>query len=342
MGLTVAVTGPTGDIGRAFLRALEDVDEVERVVGMARRPFDPADMGLTKVEYLQGDILERDSVEKLVDGADVVVHLAFLIFGRDDSARETNLQGSRNVFEAALQQESQRLIYTSSVAAYGFHDDNPTLLTEDVPTRGTEDNYYSKHKADVERLLENLARAHSRTDVYVFRPCIVAGPTALMLIQKIPYVQIADKLPGTAKKVIGKLPVLRPVVPDPGTPFQLVHEDDVASALVLGVLGRGEPGTYNLAAAGEMSASDLAHALGWYAVPVPNIALDATAKVISTLPYMPAEAKWVHMVRVPVLMDTTRATRDLGWAPQYDAMETLAAAITGAREQGLLPWPDRI
>jgi uncharacterized protein YbjT (DUF2867 family) len=40
--LTVAVTGPTGELGRAFLRALERRRDVARVLGMARRPFDPA------------------------------------------------------------------------------------------------------------------------------------------------------------------------------------------------------------------------------------------------------------------------------------------------------------
>ena len=50
MGLTVAVTGPTGDIGKPLLRALERAREVERIVGMARRPFDPG----RPVSILQG------------------------------------------------------------------------------------------------------------------------------------------------------------------------------------------------------------------------------------------------------------------------------------------------
>ena len=134
-GLTVAITGPTGDIGRAALRALDHSPEVSRIVGMARRPFDPHAAGLRKVEYLQGDILDRASVEKLVDGADVVLHLAFLIFGSHDETYEINMRGSRNVFEAALEAEVKRLVYTSSVAAYGWHDDNPDLISEDVHPR---------------------------------------------------------------------------------------------------------------------------------------------------------------------------------------------------------------
>src|SRR5918998_251001 len=79
MGLTVAVTGPTGEIGRSAIRALERSDEVQRIVGMARRPFDPAAHGWRKTSYRQGDILDRAAVDRLVRGADVVLHLAFVI-----------------------------------------------------------------------------------------------------------------------------------------------------------------------------------------------------------------------------------------------------------------------
>ena len=67
------------------------------------------------------------------------------------------------------------------------------------------------------------------------------------------------------------MPILKPVLPDPGTPFQLVHEDDVASAFVAGVLGKGSPGPYNLAGNGTLTMSDLADALGWYSVPLPAL-----------------------------------------------------------------------
>ena len=101
-GLTVAVTGPTGEIGRAFMRSLERSREVGRIVGMARRPFDPAAHGWKRTEYRRGDVLDRDSVEALVEDADVVVHLAFIIFRPADETRHVNLEGSRNVFEAAV------------------------------------------------------------------------------------------------------------------------------------------------------------------------------------------------------------------------------------------------
>ncbi len=333
--LTVAVTGPTGSIGRSFVRLLERTPEVERVLGMARRPFDPKRMGLHKLEYRRGDVLNRATVDALVEEADIVVHLAFLIMGSHDETEEINLTGSRNVFESAFAAGAQRLVYTSSVAAYGFHKDNPEWLTEKIPPRGSDNHYYSRQKAQLEEMLANLGR-YADTDVYVFRPCIVAGPDSTDLIEQIPLVGSGDKVPQPLRKLGGALPMLRPVIPDPGIPFQLVHEADVAQALVAGVLGEGSPGTYNLAADGEMTLTDLAHSLGWYAVPIPELAIETAATIVSKLPLMPAKASWVTALRVPVLMDTTRARKELGWVPEFDVKETLMQTVDSARSKGLL------
>ena len=64
-GLTVSVTGPTGDLGIAVVNALERSRSVKRIVGMARRPFDPADEGWKKTEYREGDVTDAKSVRDL-------------------------------------------------------------------------------------------------------------------------------------------------------------------------------------------------------------------------------------------------------------------------------------
>jgi UDP-glucose 4-epimerase len=334
-GLTVAITGPTGGIGTALIRALEAEPAVERILGMARRPFDPAERGWKKVAYRRGDVLDRAAVESLIEGADVVVHLAFVIMGGHEESRPVNLEGSRNVFEAAVAACAQRLVYASSVAAYGFHEDNPSPLTEDVPARGTDAHYYSAQKAEVEALLDEVLD-DSELDAYVFRPCIVAGPEALLLIENIPYVQLSDRVPDSVRRFFDVLPALKPVIPDPGVPFQLVHADDVASAMTAAVLGRGEPGVYNLAAEGELTMRELADALDWYSIPLPELAVDAAAELVARLPFMPAEAQWVNAFRTPVLMDTTKARTKLGWKPAHDARETLQETVQAAREERLI------
>jgi UDP-glucose 4-epimerase len=334
-GLTVAVTGPTGEIGRAFIRSLERSRDVARVIGMARSPFDPANEGWKKTEYRQGDVLDRRSVDALVKGADVVVHLAFIIIGGIDESRKVNLTGSRNVFEAAVAANAKRLVYASSVAAYGFHKDNPQPLREDVPARGTDAHYYSAQKAEVEQLLREIVGA-SATEAYVFRPCIVAGPDAPALIDNLPYTQISDKLPGPVLRLLEGLPILKPVLPDPGVSFQLVHHDDVADAFKAAVLGKGQPGIYNLAGPGELTVRQLADELGWYSIPVPELAVEAASELTARLTFLPAQAQWISAFREPVVMDATKARQVLRWRPKHSALETLREMILAARRDSLL------
>ncbi len=126
------------------------------------------------------------------------------------------------------------------------------------------------------------------------------------------------------------------MLPDSGVPFQLVHHDDVASAVKAAVLGRGTPGTYNLAADDAIRVRDVARALGWQSVPVPGLAVDAVGEVVSRVPVAPAEAGWVDALRKPVLMDTAKARRELRWRVRHDGHETLAQTVTAAREAGII------
>jgi UDP-glucose 4-epimerase len=333
--LKVAVTGPTGDIGIPTLRALDASPGIGEVVGMARRPFDPAEHGLEKVTYRQGDVLDRETVDAAVAGADVVIHLAFIIFGDPDDAQPINVEGSRNVFEAAVEAGAGRLVYTSSVAAYGFHSDNPQPLTEDVAPRGTEGFYYSAHKAELEELLEK-ALDGADTEAYVFRPSIVAGPEAYTFIETtIELLPVYGQIP-LVRRLFNEVPFAAPVLPDPGVPFQLVHQDDVASALLAAAEGAGPPGTYNLAGPGTMTVSDLARALGWWSIPLPRGLVGSLDDVFKRIPGLPAEFAWLTAFRVPVMMDTSRAREQLGWEPTYDAVDTLAEMIRGAREEHVL------
>jgi nucleoside-diphosphate-sugar epimerase len=331
-GLNVAVTGPTGDLGIALVDALERSRKVKKIVGMARREFDPADQGWKKTEYRQGDVQDKASVRDALKGADVVVHLAFAILSASDATRAVNVDGSRNVFEAAVESGAERVCYASSVAAYGFHDDNPDWLTEDVEPRGTPEHFYSQQKAEVEGVLAQALLKTTRTNAWVFRPCIVAGPKAQTLLEELPYYRIGDQLPDAVRRLLSSMPVLKPVIPDPGTPFQLVHEDDVASAFVAGVHGRGSPGPYNLAGNGKLQISDLADALGWYSVPLPGAAVTTSADLIARIPNLPAIVAWIHSVRKPVLMKTDRAKKELGWKPEYTSLATLKELVAAHRD----------
>src|SRR6266545_796269 len=223
--LTVAVTGPTGDLGIAIVNALERSRAVKSIVGMARRPFDPGERGWRKTEYRQGDVTDKASVKGLVKDAHAVVHLAFAVLDAGSATRDLNIEGSRLVFEESVKAGAERICYASSVAAYGFHDDNPDWLTEEIPARGSPEFPYSQQKAEVEQVLAATLLHRRRTSAYVFRPCIVAGPESRMMLSAIPYFRLGEAMPDVVLRLLSSVPALKPVIPDPGARFQLVHAD---------------------------------------------------------------------------------------------------------------------
>jgi nucleoside-diphosphate-sugar epimerase len=321
VGVTVAVTGPTGEIGISAVTALEHSPAVERIVGMARRPFDPSAAGWTKTVYRQGDILDRQAVDGLVADADVVIHLAFIIFGSREQSARVNQAGARNVFEATVAAERpRRLVYTSSVAAYGYHSDNPVPLTEDVPPRGSPEHYYSKQKAACEAELAEITEGSS-LEVFILRPCIVAGPKAPALADAMPW----RHLPGVVQSAARAVPLLKIPVPDPGFPLQLVHHDDVAAAIALAATSDAPPGAYNIAGDGEVSISEVVTALGGHPVRVPGVAATAASTAIAHMPFVPSPLEWLHTAKVSMVMDTSKAKTQLGWKPKYTSAETLQA-----------------
>ncbi len=304
---------------------------------MARRPFDPAEHGWSKTEYRQGDVLDRATVDDLLADADVVVHLAFIIFGDDrEETRRVNLEGTRNVFEAAVAAGTKRLVYTSSVAAYGFSTENPEILTEDVAPQGTDEFYYSAQKAEMESLLHELLD-DTEVETYVIRPCIVGGPDAPALINDVVKTfQIGGRF-RLERDLVRAIPGASPVLPDPGTEFDLVHHDDCATAIVATIEGRGTPGIYNVAGSGTIDMAAIADELGWRTVPMPSLAVRGTTELVKRLgSLLPQDLAWVNVARRSVVMDTNKARDELEWEPRYDAGEVLRQTVAGAREAGIV------
>src|SRR4051794_947510 len=148
--LTVAVTGPTGTFGSGLMPLLEADPRIGRVVGIARRPFDPAAHGWAKMAYRRGDVRDPMALAGAFAGADVVVHLAFMITGTAARAtiREINVEGTLNAIRAAAAAGASSFGYATSVAAYGFHADNPHALTEGWPDRTAAHLFSAQEKAE--------------------------------------------------------------------------------------------------------------------------------------------------------------------------------------------------
>jgi nucleoside-diphosphate-sugar epimerase len=324
--LTVAVTGPTGTFGAGLVPLLQADDRVKRIVGIARRPFDPAERGWTKMEYRRGDVRDPAALREAFSGADVVVHLAFLITGNASrkTTREINVDGTLNVFRAAAAAGARRFVYASSVAAYGWHPDNPERIPEDWPVRPAARLFYAQEKAELEQLLDAESATTPDLALYLLRPPIVLGPNA---------VGAKDVLPGPLAPIgrwlFGRprrLPVTVPVV-TPELRLQVVHEEDVGRALQLCVVAAGPPGAYNIAGDGVLTAADVAREFGALPIPVPAAPAQLAARAVARLPFLPPVAEWVEAASRPVIMDTAKAKEQLGWRPRYTGREALRATL---------------
>jgi nucleoside-diphosphate-sugar epimerase len=324
--LTVAVTGPTGTFGAGLLPLLQADDRVRRVVGIARRPFDPAEYGWTKMEYRQGDVRDDAAMRAALDGADVVVHLAFLVTGNAPrrTTRSINVDGTLTVFRAAAEAGARRFVHASSVAAYGWHADNPERIGEDWPVRPAARLFYAREKAELEHLLEAEAAATPGLALYLLRPSVVLGPHAVGAKDVLPgpLAPLGRRLFGRPRRLPVPLPVLVPELP-----VQFVHEEDVGRALQLCVVGAGPPGAYNIAGDGVLTAVDVARELGALPVPLPAAPAQLTARAVTRLPFLPPAAEWVEALSRPAIMDTSRAKEQLGWRPRWTGLEALRATV---------------
>lgn len=326
--MRVAVTGITGQFGIALARRLEAEPGVEEIVGVARRPFDPASLGLSKVTYRRGDV--RDAgLREVFAGCQAVVHLAFVIVGGRDRGerRAINIEGSRNVFASAAEAGARKVLYASSIAAYGAHPDNPEPITEDHPTRGNPDVAYSAEKAEVEQVLDLFGKEHPQITVTRFRPGVVVGPGSG---------DPRGYLPG----FLGRLPVFASwfprVVPNPVLGgrllLQFTHEADVAEAFRLALVSDA-PGAFNLAGDGALGARDIASIFRARTVPVVLVGARQLVDAAWRLRLSPWPGEWVTLARYPILVDTTRAKAVLGWEPRYTseaALRSVTSPLVGS------------
>ena len=326
--LNVAVTGPTGTFGFGLIPLLQAEPRVGRIAGIARRPFDPDAHGWTKMEYRRGDVRNQDTLREAFAGADVVVHLAFMLVGNASprTIREINVEGTLNAFRAARGAGAERFVYASSVAAYGFHADNPVGMSEDWPVRPADRLFYAREKAELEEALWGEADGTAKPALYLLRPPIVLGPHAA---------GAKDLLPGplaqAGRGLLGTLKRMPIPVPAPNVPVQFIHEEDVGRALLKCVLGDGPPGAYNIAGEGVLSGTDVIRELGLAPLPIPGRLVHGVARAAASVPrvrFLPPTVEWIEALSHPAIMDTSKAKQELGWQPKFSALEALRSTLS--------------
>src|SRR3954447_4138748 len=303
--MRVVVVGASGNVGTSVLHALAGDPGVDSVLGVARRL--PA-INFPKTDWAAADIT-RDPLEPLFAGADAVVHLAWLIqpSRKLDVTRATNVDGSARVFRAAGRAGVGALVYASSVGAYSVGPKD-RAVDESWPTAGIETSFYSRHKAEVERLLDRFAAEFPSVRTVRLRPGLIFKREAAQEIRRYfvgPFLPSALVLPG-----------LIPVVPDvPRLRFQAVHSLDVGDAYRLAAVDSSARGAYNVAADPVLDPDELARLLGARKVRVPASALRRAASVTWALRLQPSPSGWVDMALGVPIMDSSRIRSELGWTP---------------------------
>jgi UDP-glucose 4-epimerase len=327
-GMRVVVVGATGNVGTSVLRALEQDPDVESVLGLARRL--PA-LAFAKTEWAKADITKDDLVSRF-RGADVVVHLAWLIQPSRDLAtlRATNVEGSERLFKAVTEARVPALVYASSVGTYSAGPKD-RRVDESWPRAGIASSFYSRHKAEVERQLDRFERDVPDVRVVRMRPGLIFKREAASEIRRL---FAGPLLPGLILR-----PALIPFVPRiDRLRFQAVHSLDVGQAYRLAVT-RPVRGAFNVAAEPVLDPDALGRLLGARPVPIPPAALRAAVAVSWKLRLQPTPPGWIDLALGVPLMDVRRAGEELGWAPEFGADEALLDLLRGMREGAGLATP---
>ncbi len=319
--MKVVVTGATGNVGTAVLRALDADPEVDEILAVARRA---PGRSLGRAEFVSADVA-GDQLAPILAGADAVVHLAWLIQpGRDEAVTaRVNLEGSRRVFAAVVAARVPSLVYASSVGAYS-PGPKDRLVDESWPTNGIPSSFYSRHKAAVERQLDELAADQPGLRIVRLRPGLIFQRSAATGIRRL---FAGPLLPGTL--LHSRLAPVSPAVP--GLRFQAVHSDDVADAYRRAVLS-DVSGPFNVAADPVIGAHELAQLLDARPVRVPAAAVRKAAAVTFALRLQPAEPGWVDMALGVPLMNTERVRAELGWSAQRSSLQAIGELVSGMRD----------
>jgi dihydroflavonol-4-reductase len=326
----VLVTGASGFVGSAVARCLVEAGYSVRALVRSKSPR--AHLGGLDLDFCEGDLRDRRSLERALAGMHYVFHVAadYRLWARDPSEIfAANVEGTRNLMEEAMRAAVERIVYTSSVATLGLRADG-TAADESVPLAEEHGiGAYKRSKIAAERLVEAMV-AERGLPVVIVNPSTPIGPR--------------DVRPTPTGRIIVEAAKGRiPAFVDTG--LNLVHVDDVASGH-LAALRQGKIGErYILGGQNVLFSRMLADIAGltgrrppsirlpWQALIPVAFAAEAVAYLTGREPF--ATLNGVHMARHRMFFASTKAERALGYGAR-PYMQGIEDALRWFRENGYL------
>jgi len=319
--MRVIVTGATGNVGTSTMRSLAADPRVDSIVGLARRApsaraseFDGAEKISWRALDLEADVLD------VFAGADAVVHLAWKIQPQRDPSEltRTNILGTQRVIDAVVLHRVPSLVYASSIGTYAPGPKNPRI-DETWPATGIPSSIYSRHKAEVEAMLDETERLHPDLRVVRLRTSLVFQRAAASEVHRL---FLGSLAPWHIPRPLRLIPGVDRLV------FQATHSDDIADAYRRAVTEHVS-GAFNIAAEPVLTPATIARAVGGRVVPMGSRVLRTAAAATYALHLQPSEPGWIDMALQTPLMDTERARRELGWSAAITATDALRELLDG-------------
>lgn len=307
---TVLVTGSTGYLGSQVLEYLSEKKsgsegEDFAIVGVDVREV-PEDEKLAGVEYIVGDVRDAGLVEEFrKHDVSIVVHLASIVSpqkGRREFEYSVDVEGSENVLKACVETGVEKIIVSSSGAAYGYHRENVKWLTEDDPVRGNYSFPYSYHKRLVEEMLARYREEHPDLKQTIFRIGTIFGENVNNQISKLFEMDKIIAIRGS------------------DSPFNFIWDRDVC-AIICQAIFSDKTGIYNVAGDGALTIYEIAELMGkknavwrpW----VLRLALWIGSK-LGLSPYGPEQ---LEFLRYRPVLENKRLKEEFGYIPEKTSRE---------------------
>ena len=310
------VTGGSGVLGRALVEKLLEAGEPVRVYDL-----EPPGVHGDRVEFVAGDIRNRDQVISACAGCDTVFHLAAImpqVRVKPAVFREVNVGGTLNVIRGCRTHGVERIVYASTIEIYGPQKDLPLL--EDAPKRFT--GPYSRNKWECEGHLRRAIKEHG-IDAVMLRMPMILGPgfyhekTTITLLERV-----------RAGKVV-------PLPAPPEIPYTAVSSRDAATAFLLASRSREAVGeSFNISAdflpvRRFLESFIAAVGSGSHIVAIPPVLVRPWLRFFEKMnlppPLINTPPELLPFAMVGGAYDTTKAEKVLGYAPTMTCVEAMAA-----------------